>query len=129
MTRSRPSPFARYIAASALAMSSSGVSPCDGYSATPTLTVILPPPNCSAATRARMRSPTVVAVASVVSSNITRNSSPPYRATESTPRVVFRRISGDQFGRGAREPLERAHDEQPQDVGHEPQGRQQRHQQ
>src|SRR5882762_4479271 len=77
MTRSRPSFFAWYIAASALAISSSGVSPCVGYSAAPTLTVTRPPPNSSAATRARRRSPTAAAVAIGASISMTRNSSPP----------------------------------------------------
>src|SRR5690348_6474257 len=93
MTRSRPAFFASYIAASALAMSSSGVSPCAGYSAAPTLTLIGPPSNASAATRARIRSATMSAVLSGASMSITTNSSPPYRATLSTPRVVRRRIS------------------------------------
>src|SRR3989441_7422254 len=93
MTRSRPSFFAWYIAASALAISSSGVSPCVGYSAAPTLTVYRPAPKSSAATRARRRSPTAAAVAIGASISITTNSSPPYRATLSTPRVVCRRIS------------------------------------
>ena len=61
----------------ALAMSDSGVSPCAGHSATPMLIVIRPPSNASAATRARMRSATSTAVATVVSSSTTRNSSPP----------------------------------------------------
>src|SRR2546430_1119263 len=92
-TRSRPSPFAWYIAASALAMSSSGVSPCVGYSAAPTLTVTRPPPNSSAATRARRRSPTAAAVAIGASVSMTRNSSPPSPATPSTPRVGWPPIS------------------------------------
>src|SRR5439155_2996652 len=57
--RLRPPLLAWYIAASALAINSSGVPPCAGYSATPMLTVIFPAPNASAATRARMRSATV----------------------------------------------------------------------
>src|SRR2546425_137971 len=92
-TRSRPAPFASYSAASALAMSVSGVSPWLGHSATPMLSVMLPPANSSLATRARMRSATSAAVATVVSSSTIRNSSPPYRATQSTARVCFRRMS------------------------------------
>src|SRR5947207_2184591 len=42
-------------------MSSSGVSPCVGYSAAPTLPVTPPPPNSSAATPARRRPPTAAA--------------------------------------------------------------------
>src|SRR5882724_5954994 len=92
-TRSRPLSFASYKAASALSISDSGVSPWLGHSATPMLIVILPPANSSIATRARIRSATIAAVPTVVSSSITKNSSPPYRATQSTPRVVFRRMS------------------------------------
>src|SRR2546425_12668731 len=75
-TRSRPAPFASYSAASALAMSVSGVSPWLGHSATPMLSVMLPPANSSLATRARIRSGTRAAVATVVSSSTIRNSSP-----------------------------------------------------
>src|ERR1041385_3468427 len=92
-TRLRPPLFAWYMAASALAISSSGVSPCVGYSATPTLTLSFRAPKASAATRARMRSPTEAAVVTGASISIKTNSSPPYRATLSTPRVVLRRIS------------------------------------
>src|SRR5207248_6801863 len=77
MTRFRPPVVAWYIAASALAISSSGVSPLAGYSAAPMLTDILPPWNASPATRARMRSATVAAIAIGASINITTNSSPP----------------------------------------------------
>src|SRR5947207_9967943 len=76
-TRSRPPAFAWYIAASALAISVSGVSPCAGHSATPMESDIRPSPKVSPATRARIRSATRAAVVTVVSSSTTRNSSPP----------------------------------------------------
>src|SRR5205823_3996295 len=72
-----PLAFAWYIAASALAISVSGVSPCAGHSATPIESDIRPSPNVSPATRARIRSATRAAVVTVVSSSTTRNSSPP----------------------------------------------------
>src|SRR2546428_1748662 len=88
-TRSRPAPFASYSAASALAMSVSGVSPWLRHSATPLLSVMLPPADSSLATRARMRYATSAAVATVVSSSTIRNSSPPDRPPQAPARGCF----------------------------------------
>src|SRR5256712_12954056 len=73
-TRSRPAPFASYSAASALAMSVSGVSPWLGHPPTPMPTLLPPPPNPPAAPPAPIRSATRAAAPTRVSSRTTRNS-------------------------------------------------------